>query len=313
MPRLLRYAAEGIKNNHLSWDPVVEKSNALVHNLKYNVWTDGCPGCAASCFVPFFKNSDNGAFAGEFRHDNTGNFNANIMVGYEEMTEISSLIDELGMDGEELGGLVAWAMDLYEHGIITKEDLGGIDLQWGSVSATNELLKKIAYKEGKAPAALAEGYRRAYKVFGDKSIWYAWEFHGCSGGTYDARNKDLGRGLEYGTSHNGARMGAGLSSALTKSATLCQFASSPFQKIWGSNEGAFVAFANAACGWNTTEEEVKDVTLRNYYFNRVISLREGYHPSKDDYLPPRCFDEEVSDKYGKTWVWDKAEWEEAKG
>lgn len=312
MPRLLRYAAEGIKNNHLSWDPVVEKSNAMVHNLKYNVWTDGCPGCAASCFVPFFKNSDNGAFAGEFRHDNTGNFNANIMVGYEDMTEISSLIDELGLDGEETGGLVAWAMDLYEHGIITKEDLGGIDLQWGSVSATNELLKKIAYKEGKAPAALAEGYRRAYKVFGDELIWYAWEFHGCSGGTYDARNKDLGRGLEYGTSHNGARMGAGLSSALTKSATLCQFASSPFQKIWGSNEGAFVAFANAACGWNTTEEEVKDVTLRNYYFNRAISLREGYHPSKDDYLPPRCFDEEVSDKYGKTWVWEHAEYEEAK-
>ena len=52
--------------------------------------------------------------------------------------------------------------------------------------------------------------------------------------------------------------------------------------------------------------------MRNFYFNRVISLREGYHPSKDDYLPPRCFDEPVSDKYGKTWVWEHAEWDEAK-
>jgi hypothetical protein len=72
---------------------------------------------------------------------------------------------------------------------------------------------------------LAEGYRRAYKVFGDESIWYAWEFHGCSGGTYD---------------------------------------------------------------------------------------REGYHPSKDDYFPPRCFDEPVSDKYGKTWVWEEDEFEASK-
>ncbi|UCE35332.1 MAG: hypothetical protein JSV40_05370, partial [Deltaproteobacteria bacterium] len=143
---LLRYAAEGIKNNHFGYHEIVEKSNSLEHDLKYFAWTDGCPGCAASCFVPFFKNSKRGAFGGEFRHDNMGGFNANIMVGYEEMTEISSLEDELGMDGEELGGLVAWAMDLYEHGIISKEDLGGIDLQWGSVEATCELLKKVAYK-----------------------------------------------------------------------------------------------------------------------------------------------------------------------
>jgi aldehyde:ferredoxin oxidoreductase len=61
MPRLLRYAAEGIKNSHLSYDPVVERSNALVQYLKYYAWTDGCPGCAAACFVPFFKNGPTGA------------------------------------------------------------------------------------------------------------------------------------------------------------------------------------------------------------------------------------------------------------
>lgn len=70
MPTHLRNANEGIKNSHLSWDPIVEQTNALVHNLKYYEWTDGCPGCAAACFVPFFKNGPTGAFAGEFRHDN---------------------------------------------------------------------------------------------------------------------------------------------------------------------------------------------------------------------------------------------------
>lgn len=312
MPTLLRHACEGIKNNHLSYNEIVKKSNHLEHQLKYHVWTDGCPGCAAACFVPFFKNSQRGAFGGEFRHDNVGGFNANIMLGYEDMPEIAALEDELGMDGEELGGIVAWAIDLYEHGIITRKDLGGIDLKWGSVEAACELMKKIAYKEGRAPAALAEGFRRAYEVFGEESKWYAFEVHGSAAPTYDVRNKHHGMGLTAGTSHTGARIGWGLESALAEAATFCNFATGPFAQIWGSREEVARVFLNAACGWNLTVGDVKDIALRNYYFNRCISLREGYHPSKDDYLPPRAFDEPITDKYGTKWVWDRAEFEEEK-
>lgn len=68
----------------------------------------------------------------------------------------------------------------------------------------------------------------------------------------------------------------------------------------------------AVCGWNLTIDDIKDIALRNYYFNRCVSLREGYHPSKDDNLPPRAFDEPITDKYGTTWVWDKAEFEDEK-
>jgi aldehyde:ferredoxin oxidoreductase len=261
--RLLRYAAEGIKNNHLSYHEIAEKCNYVDHHLKYYIWTDGCPGCAAACFVPYFKNNKRGAFAGEFRHDNVGGFNANIMVGYEEMTEISPLEDELGMDGEELGGIVAWAMDLYERGIITKADLGGIDLQWGNAEATCELLKKIAYKEDRAPAALAEGFRRAYEVFGDESKWYAFEVHGCAAPTYDLRNKHVGYGLNYATSHNGARMGLGLEQALREAATVCNFAVKPFVQLWGSSEEAIQVFLNAVCGWNPSIDDIRDITLRN--------------------------------------------------
>ncbi|MFC2057024.1 aldehyde ferredoxin oxidoreductase C-terminal domain-containing protein, partial [Chloroflexota bacterium] len=307
---LLRYAGEGIKNNHFGYHEIVEESDRLAHYLKYNAWVDGCPGCARPCFVPFFKNSPRGAFGGEMRHDNTGGFDANIMMGYEEMTEINALEDELGMDGEELGGLVAWAMDLYEHGIISQEDLGGIDLKWGNVEATCELLKKIAYKEGRAPAALAEGFRRAYEVFGEESKWYAFEVHGCASPTYDVRNKYIGFGLAFGTSHNGARVGSGIS--LAEAATACVFTLQTVRQIWGSNEEGFRMFLNAACGWNLALDDVKDLALRNYYFNRCVSLREGYHPSKDDYLPPRAYDETITDKYGKSWVWDREEFEAAK-
>ncbi len=311
-PSLLRHAAEGIRNNHDNYDPIVERSNYLEHHLKYFAWTDGCPGCAASCEVPYFKNSERGAFGGEFRHDNVGGFNANIMVGYEEMAEIAPLENELGMDGEELGGIVAFAIDLYQNGIITREDLGGLELSWGSVEATCTLLKKIAYREGRAANALADGFRRAYKVFGENSVRYGFEVHGCAAPTYDVRNKQVGWGLMYGTSHNGARMGSGLDEALGEAITFCNFAVPPFVQIWGSREEVARQFLNAICGWNLTLNDVNDIKLRNYYFNRCVSLREGYHPAKDDYLPPRAFDEPVTDKYGTTWVWDKADWEQEK-
>jgi aldehyde:ferredoxin oxidoreductase len=318
VPGLLRHAAEGIKNNHIGYDKIVEESDVHAHELKYHIWTVGCPGCANACKVPFFKNSPRGTFGGEFRHDNTGGFNANIMVGYEEMTELSSITDELGMDAEEVGGIVAWAMDLYEHGIITKDDLGGIDLKWGSVEAACELLKKIAYKEDRAPAALAEGYRRAYPVFGKEAEYLGFEVHGCSSPTYDVRNQDpkfmgesLG-GLAYATSHNGARMGSGIGAALNEAATMCVFVTFATRRIWGPDEETARVFLNAVCGWDLTFDDVSDIALRNYYFNRCLSLREGYHPSKDDYLPPRAFDEPITDKYGATWVWDKDKFEAEK-
>jgi aldehyde:ferredoxin oxidoreductase len=179
-------------------------------------------------------------------------------------------------------------------------------------------LKKIAYKEDRAPAALAEGFRRAYPIFGKEAEYLAWEVHGCACPTYDIRNKakffkgDSIGGLAFATSHNGARVGAGIQAGLSEAATFCFFASPPFNKIWGTNAEAVRQLLNAVCGWQLTVDDIRDITLRNYHFNRCVSLREGYHPSKDDYLPPRAFDEPITEKYGTTWVWDRDEFEKEK-
>ena len=99
---------------------------------------------------------------------------------------------------------------------------------------------------------------------------------------------------------------------MAEAATLCNFGVPPFVEIWGSVEEAVRVFLKAVCGWDLTIEDIKEIALRNYYFNRCLSLREGYHPARDDYLPPRAFDEPVTDKYGTTWVWYRAEFEEEK-
>jgi aldehyde:ferredoxin oxidoreductase len=86
----------------------------------------------------------------------------------------------------------------------------------------------------------------------------------------------------------------------------------PFTQIWGSEREAVAVFLNAVCGWNLSVDDVNNIALRNYYFNRCVSMREGYDPLKDDYLPERAFDEPIKDKYGTTWVWDRDEFEKEK-
>jgi aldehyde:ferredoxin oxidoreductase len=306
MRALLNYGGDLFKNAHSSWDPIADKSDHILHELSYRVWTDGCPGCATPCFMPFFKNSPHGAFSGELRHGNTTGLCGNAMMGFDEVEEINSLLEELGVDAEDVQGHIAWAMDLYEHGIITKADLGGIDLKWGDRDATLALLKKIVYREGRAPAALAEGYWHAIEVFGPESRWYAWYSPAnTSIPRYDARNKEHGWGLTYGTTHGG---GSGLHDA----ATMCLFSSFPFCAIWGPPNEVARIFLNAACGWELTRDQINDIVQRNNYFSRCISLREGFNPDKHSFLPQRAFDEAVTNKYGDTWVWTKEEWEAAK-
>ena len=306
MRALLNYGGDPIKNAHSSWDPIADRSDHISHELSYRVWTDGCPGCATPCFMPFFKNTPYGTFSGELRHGNTSGLCGNAMMGYDEVQEINTLIEELGVDAEDIQGHIAWAMDLYEHGIITKGDLGGIDLKWGDRDATMELVKKIVYKEGHAPAALAEGYRHAIEVFGKESAWYAWKSNAnTSIPRYDVRNKVHGMGLQYGTGH-----GPGMS--LYDSATMCLFSSFPFYAIWGPPNEVARLFINTAAGWELTPDDINDITQRNDYLSRCVSLREGYHPDRDANLPQRAFDEPVTNKYGKTWVWSREDWEKEK-
>ena len=304
----------GIKNNHTFWVPECDNYNYKDFITRYKLWSHAYPGCPQACYLSSFRNlpAPLGASVCKHLYDNSGGCSLNWMIKtYEEQSVVTAALEEMGMDGEELGGLVAWAMDLYEHGIITKEDLDGIDLKWGDLDAALELMKKIAHREGKAPNALADGFRRAEKVFGDKSIWYAYEIHGCANDTQDMRS--FRNRFRYPSNHTGARKGElrDLSESLTQCVNLQQAMVNAF----GSWEEAVRLFLNAACGWNMTINDVWDMTWRYYFFNRAISHREGFNVplGSADVLPIRAYTEIVTDKYGTKYkinepYWRSTEW-----
>ncbi|HZK67331.1 MAG TPA: aldehyde ferredoxin oxidoreductase C-terminal domain-containing protein [Chloroflexota bacterium] len=78
---------------------------------------------------------------------------------------LSNDVDRLGVDTNEAGWVVGWVMECYEKGIVTKEELGGLEMTWGNVEATRQLLEMIAHRQGFGDL-LAEGVKRASEKLG---------------------------------------------------------------------------------------------------------------------------------------------------
>lgn len=72
----------------------------------------------------------------------------------------NQLCNMYGMDSISCGATIAWAMDCFEAGILTTQDLDGIELRFGNSKAMLQMVKMIAKREGIGDI-LAEGSARA--------------------------------------------------------------------------------------------------------------------------------------------------------
>ncbi len=90
--------------------------------------------------------------------------------------EANRLVNDLGLDAISTGNVIAWAMELYERGLITREEIGNIDLRFGNGEALIKLINDIAYQRGFGKV-LAQGVADASKILG-KGGEYAVHFKG---------------------------------------------------------------------------------------------------------------------------------------
>src|SRR5215212_2423882 len=80
-------------------------------------------------------------------------------------TMLANECDSLGFDVNELGWLLGWVMECFERGLLTKEQLDGLEPRWGDAEAALALMKKIATRDG-CGDWLAEGVMRASRHVG---------------------------------------------------------------------------------------------------------------------------------------------------
>jgi aldehyde:ferredoxin oxidoreductase len=88
--------------------------------------------------------------------------------GIEDLSAVAyanQLCNMYGMDTISCGATIAWAMDCFEHGLITEADTGGLDLHFGNAAVMVELVERIAHRSGFGDL-LAEGSARAAERLG---------------------------------------------------------------------------------------------------------------------------------------------------
>ena len=113
---------------------------------------------------------------------------------------MGELCDQLGMDTISLSNTIGLAFTLYESGVISDDDTGGIHLQWGDTVVVEELIKMTAKQEGFG-SLLAEGSYSLGRRFGDEET--AVQVNGLEVAYHDPRGAS-GMALSYATSPRGA-------------------------------------------------------------------------------------------------------------
>jgi len=105
----------------------------------------------------------------------------------EAVIKANEICNLYGLDTMAVGNVIAFSMECYENGLISKEDTDGIELAWGNGEAVVALTEKMAKREGFG-AVLADGVEKAAERIGKGSEKYAMHVHGQRLPYHDPRN-----------------------------------------------------------------------------------------------------------------------------
>ena len=172
-----------IRTRNFQYNQLPNSEDLEAENLdKYAIGMDACFGCQVHCRYRYVINE--GDYAGTYAHgpDNISQGAFGAEVGCRSMETVlvaNHLVNDYGIDTLEIGSMIGWAMELYEKGILTDQDTGGLELEWGNTEAVIALIKQVAFREGVGDI-LAEGPLAAAERFGPDSMKYLIHVKGMS-------------------------------------------------------------------------------------------------------------------------------------
>ncbi len=120
-----------------------------------------------------------------------------------ESLYLHSICNKWGMDSIEVGSLIAFAMNLYQKGIITQNETSGLELNWGEPKVMETLVDQIALRNSWLGDTFANGLRKASQIIGNGAHKYAYHVKGLAMTSMDPRGFN-GTGLGYAVSSRGA-------------------------------------------------------------------------------------------------------------
>jgi aldehyde:ferredoxin oxidoreductase len=141
--------AMGTRNNQATtWTDALDAE----HIDKYRPGMEGCFRCPVNCrplndlhrATPDRYDQGDGP-----EYVTLGKFGPNLGIDtVEPVIRLNNICNDLGLDTASTGSALAWAFELYQRGIITTADTGGLELVWGDAATIERLLFMIATREG---------------------------------------------------------------------------------------------------------------------------------------------------------------------
>ena len=286
--------------------------------VKYQLHKDNCGNCPISCGGAV--SIKEGQFATEARKPEYETLAALGLMclnsDVESIIKANDICDRCGIDTISVGTVIAFAIECYEKGIISKLDTEGIELTWGNAPAIIALLEKIVMRSGFGDV-LADGVKRAAERIGKGTDAFAMHIHSQEPGMHDPRFSPY-RGLGYISSATpGRHMIAQASLRISREGKLGPYPElqAPDKKDEVENIGEIhalgtsysqvfsdsglclvalsgginypmVEFISAVTGWDFTVAEAITVGKRVLTLRQAFNVREGCL-DKDFTLPQR--------------------------
>jgi len=313
--------------------PNVVEIDARTLKKKYVIRMDTCFACPVACkkVVKIGEPWEVDPSYGGPEYETLASLGSNCGVDdLEAICKANQLCNSYGMDTISTGATIAFAMECFEKGILTKEDTEGLELSFGNADAIVKAVKLIGERKGIGDL-LAEGSKRAADKLGKGAEKFAIHVKGQEVPMHEPRLK-RGLGLGYAVSPTGAdhchnmhdtalnleRITKELRSlgileipsvedlgpakvrtfyyyvnyrVLNNLLPICLFI--PFNLVQK------VEIVRAITGWDTTAWELLKAAERATTLTRVINVVRGFK-SDDDWLPERFFRPHRSGALSKT-------------
>ena len=234
------------------------------------------------------------------------------------IVEAIRLCDHYGLDVVSVGGVIAFAMDLYENKILTDKETEGLNLSFGNHEALLETIKQIGEQKGWLGEVLAQGTKRAAEKIGKDAIKYANQVKGLELQGYDLRSlKTAALGVAVSSCGLGSvgafaclfdidgkvdrlkiEKGHGKLVVDTEdlynvvdSLMLCKYSS---RVIDGFKDMA--EYYRLATGFDVTAQDLMKAGERINSLVRALNVREGKGTRVDDVLPWKIMNVPVPDE-----------------
>ena len=234
----------------------------------------------------------------------------------EAIAKANQLCNRYGLDTISAGGIIAFVMEAYEKGILTKKDTDGVEPLWGNGKVLIEMIHKMGRGEG-IGRLMTEGSKRMAEALGKNAIEFAIQVKGLEPSAHDPR-RFFSQALSYATASRGACHNASWSHPYELALTMPEIGISEPQdsyQIDGKAEFTVklqdlmcvmdalilcrfsqvgkavsvtnhVDWLNLITGWNMEIPEYMKVGERLFNLKRMYNCRLGAS-RKDDLLPYR--------------------------